>query len=117
MKIAGWSDVIFFLEILDLLKDMIESLLMRLKLWSFLILPIIGFICGQVLQLGLGIKNNPKFEALLVHIITVALMLIIFSDLVVNPEIMKDQKDRVLFISISYLFVLSMVLGLIANLF
>jgi len=93
---------------------MIEQILLRLKLWSFLFLPLVGFFTGHLLQLCLGTKFNPKYESIVVHLLTVSSMAILFADVSMNSEVIKDIRDRTLFLSISYLFVLFLNLGLIS---
>jgi len=95
---------------------MLDIILLRLKLWSFIVLPATGFLLGQILQILLGSKHNPKFESIIVHIITVAMMTILFADISINSEFIKDIKDRTLFLAISYLFILGTILGLISHL-
>lgn len=95
--------------------SMIEPILLRLQMWSFWVLPLTGFVIGHLLQFLLGTKHNSKYESLVVHIITVAMMTIIFIESTSGR--VREDKDRVLFVSISYLFVLGVVLGVISVLY
>ncbi len=97
---------------------MIETLLLQLKFWSFLILPTAGFIIGHILQFLLGTKYNSKYESLVVHIITMTLMIVIFTDIMTEEHVRtQDSKDKALILSISYLFILGVVLGIISVLY
>lgn len=89
---------------------MLELILLRLKFWSFAVLPAAGLVIGHILQFLLGTKHNPKYESLVVHVITTSLMMIIFAE----TSKFTDQKDQALFLSILYLFVLGVILGLIS---
>ena len=96
---------------------MLDVLLLRLKLWSFIILPVAGFFIGQILQFALGTRHNSKYESIVIHLITVSLMTILFATVSLGSEKVTDVKDQVLFLSISYLFVLGVILGIISMVF
>ena len=93
---------------------MLEIILLRLKFWSFAVLPSAGFVIGHILQFLLGTKHNAKYESLVVHIITMALMIIIFTDMTSETSQFSQMKDKATFLSILYLFVLGVILGLIS---
>lgn len=96
---------------------MIDVVLLSLRLWSFGVLPLAGFIIGQLLQFALGTRGNCKYESLVVHIITVALMILVFMDITANSEFVKDFNERAVYFSICYLFILGVALGIISKLF
>lgn len=96
---------------------MLETIILRLRLWSFIVLPVAGFVIGQILQIVLGTRHNPKFEAIFVHLVTVTLMIILFADVSTNNEKIVDVRDRNLFLSISYLFILGTIIGILSNIF
>lgn len=93
---------------------MLEQILLRLKFWSFLALPSSGFFIGHILQFLLGTKHNAKYESLVVHIITMALMLVVFSDMTSETSQFSQMKDKATFLSILYLFILGVILGIIS---
>jgi len=116
---------------------MLDVIIMRLKAWSLLVLPTIGFIIGQVLQLALCTKNNRPFEGLIIHLITVILIVIVSSDVISTtehavqiqteqtgdtqekhpPMVISGPRDKLLLLIISYLFILGVILGIISVLF
>lgn len=96
---------------------MLEVIFLRLRLWSFIILPVSGFFAGQLFQILLGTRHNPKFESLFIHIITAASMTILFADITVKSDIVVDIRDKILLLAISYLFVLGIVIGVISTIF
>lgn len=93
---------------------MLEQILFRLKFWSFVALPASGFFIGHILQFLLGTKYNAKYESLVVHVITMTLMMIIFTDLNSETSKFPEMKDKAAFLSILYLFVLGIILGIIS---
>ena len=96
----------------------VESIIVRMKSWSLIILPVFGFLIGQVLQLALGTKNNRQFESLIVHLITMILMVFISASVLSsNDKSFESGADRIFCIGVSYLFVLGVVLGIISVLF
>jgi hypothetical protein len=100
---------------------MIGSLLLKLQAWCFLVLPITGFFIGQVIQFGLGTKHNRPFEGLIIHLVTVILSIILASDLLSASEKedvqVRNPRDQLLFLMVSYLFILGVVLGIISVLY
>lgn len=92
---------------------MIEKILIQLRLWSFLILPLSGYLLGQCFKFFLRIREPSEFGALVVHIVTASLMFLIIADLFSDDTNIKNKHDRILFISITYLFILGVNLGLI----
>lgn len=92
---------------------MIDLLIIRLKSWSLVALPILGFLVGHLLQYGLGTKSNRQFEGLIIHLTTIILMSFIFASVFSNQEHLKDSNERIFCIAVSYLFVLGVVLGMI----
>lgn len=95
-----------------------EPLVVKLRSYSLIILPIAGFLLGQLLQLALGTKNNRQFESLMVHLITVILLVFISASVFSSEsESLKTAADRVFCIGVSYLFVLGVVLGIISVLY
>lgn len=91
----------------------IETILIQLRLWCFLVLPLSGYVLGQLLKFLLGIKEPSEFSALIVHIITTVSIFIIYSDLFSSQHELKNRSDKILFISVTYPFVLGINLGLI----
>ena len=89
---------------------------MQLSLWSFLVLPVSGYVTGQIFKFMLGIREPSEYGALVVHIVTTSLFIIIFSDMLSDTSHVKTKNERVLFLSITYLFVLGVNLGLIKGL-
>lgn len=94
---------------------MLEVVLMKLRLWSLLVLPATGFLFGQILQLILRTKDSCRTESLTVHAISMIFMIAMFNDILLNPEKMRDVKDKALFLCLAYLFVLGTVLGVITH--
>jgi hypothetical protein len=92
---------------------MIDLLIIRLKSWSLVALPILGFLVGHLLQYGLGTKANRQFEGLVIHLITVILSVFISASVFSNNEHLKDANERIFCIGVSYLFVLGVVLGIV----
>lgn len=95
---------------------MLDVVLLSLKLWSLAVLPLTGFIVGQLLQFGLGTHGNCKYESLVVHIVTVALIILVFMDITANSEFVKDFNERAFYFAVCYLFVLGVALGIISKL-
>lgn len=108
-----WKNQIRRLRASDYKIDMLDLLLTRLKLWSLLVLPILGYLIGQSLQYLLSTKTNSRYEALLVHGITMVFMIATFNDILYNPASMSDLQSKALLLTIAYLFVLGCVLGVI----
>lgn len=113
---------------------MLDVIIMRLKAWSLLVLPTCGYLFGLLLKLALGTNQNRPFEGLIIHLITVILIVIISSDVIstteYNSQVQHDPntektpsiaiagpRDKLLFMIISYLFILGVVLGIISPLF
>lgn len=92
---------------------MIDVLIIRLKSWSLVALPVLGFIVGHLLQWALGTKANRQFEAIIIHLITVILLVFISASVMSNNETLKDPNEKIFCIGVSYLFVLGTILGLI----
>lgn len=96
----------------------IESVIIRMKSYSLLVLPVGGFFVGQLLQLALGTRSNRQFESLMVHLITVILMVFISASILSSDnKAFQNGGDRIFCIGVSYLFVLGVVLGIISVLF
>jgi len=96
----------------------IESVVIRMKSYSLITLPVLGFIVGQFLQLALGTKHNRQFESLMVHLITVILLVFISASVFAsNNKAFENSADRIFCIGVSYLFVLGVVLGFISILY
>ena len=101
---------------------MIGVILLRLRAWSFIILPSVGFLIGQIMQIALGTKHNRPFEGLIIHLTTVILMIILAADLLSSAEnddknVVKNPRDQLLFLMVSYLFILGVNLGIISILY
>jgi hypothetical protein len=101
---------------------MIDRILLRLKLWSFVVLPCAGFVTGQILQFSLNTRSNNKYESLVVYLVTTTLMKILYEDFhAITDEKaehkVEDNRDRRLFLNVSNLFIMFTVLGLISTLF
>ena len=92
---------------------MIDLLIIRLKSWSLVALPILGFIIGHLLQWVLGTRANRQFEGIIIHLMTVILLVFISASIISNNENLKDSNEKIFCIGISYLFVLGTILGLI----
>lgn len=90
-----------------------EVVLNRLGTWSIAIFPVFGFLVGQVIQLALGTRHNRQFESIIIHLITV-IMLVFLSAYALTNENTKSATDKIIFIAVSYLFVLGTVLGIIS---
>lgn len=100
---------------------MIGALLLKLKAWSFIVLPVVGFLIGQIIQIALGTKHNRPFEGLVIHLNTVILIIILASDLLSTTEekenVVRNPRDQLLFLMVSYLFILGVNLGIISVLY
>lgn len=92
---------------------MIDVLIIRLKSWSLVALPILGFLVGQLLQYGLGTRANRQFEGLIIHLVTVILIAFISASVFSNQEHLKESNERIFCIAVSYLFVLGVILGIV----
>ncbi len=92
---------------------MIDVLIIRLKSWSLVALPILGFIVGHLLQWALGTKANRQFEGLIVHLVTVILLVFFCASILSNNESLKDSNEKIFCFGVSYLFVFGTILGLI----
>ena len=109
----GWRNKINHFRSGEFKLDMLDLLLTRLKLWSLLVLPILGYLIGQVLQYLLSTKTNSRYESLLVHGITMIVVVATFNDILYNPASMSDLQSKALLLSIAYLFVFGCILGVI----
>lgn len=94
---------------------MFETILLRYKLWSFLIFPSSGFSLGFILELLLRTSRNAKYQSIVVHVLTVAVMAIIFIDTSLNEKTVTDIKSKLLYVALNYLFLLGMIFGLLSN--
>lgn len=108
---------------------MIVSLLVKLKLKAFYILPISGFILGYLLQWLFSLRGRPKYESITVHLITSILWVFLFSDLYFNyirnensngnrltrSHKVDDFKDIGLYLILCYTFILACATGLITD--
>jgi hypothetical protein len=90
-----------------------EVVLNRIGTWSIAVFPVFGFLVGQVIQLALGTKSNRQLESIVVHLITV-IMLVFLSAYAIANENTKSPTDKVIFVGVSYLFVLGTVFGIIS---
>lgn len=101
---------------INLQADMLQLILVRLRMWSLLVLPLAGYIIGQILQYIFRTKVSSRYESLLVHGLTMVFMIATFNEILFStyPEqVVTEIKERALFVCLSYLFVLGTVLGVI----
>jgi hypothetical protein len=101
---------------INLQADMLQLILVRLRMWSLLVLPLAGYIIGQILQYIFHTKVSCRYESLLVHGLTMVFMIATFNEILfsTHPEqVVTEIKERALFVCLSYLFVLGTVLGVI----
>lgn len=93
---------------------MIGLIIERFRVWSAAILPVLGFLVGLFIQIALGTRHSRQFEGLVIHLITMIMMLFIAGYTFSNQEA-RDSTEKILYMGVSYLFVLGVVLGMISE--
>lgn len=93
-------------------KSMIESVLLKLRMWSLLVLPIAGFVTGRIFRWIFNAWFLALGGPILSHLITMVFMIFVLNDLVVEGRV-RDPKDTMIFIVLGYLSVLGVLAGLV----
>lgn len=110
--------------------SIVKKILIKLKLWSLLVLPLCGFAIGKIIYYYFSSQHLWKYNALVVHGITMIFMIITLNDLIFNPITNTTNitnitittsittnivEEKILFVCISYLFVLGVIFGIIIS--
>lgn len=107
---------------------MLIPILIKLRLKAFWVLSGSGFLLGYVLQWLFSLRGRPKYESLVVHLITSVLWIILFVEVYLNllneksqrelkfsKHRLDDHKDLLLYFVLCYLFIIGTVAGLVSE--
>jgi hypothetical protein len=96
----------------DFKKSLAEQILLQLRLWSLLILPIVGFLIGRICRWMFNTWFVSLGGPVLAHLVTMIFMIAVLNDLVLGGRV-RDPKDTMIFIVFGYLSVLGILAGLV----
>lgn len=91
-----------------------EIVLLRLRLWSLLALPITGYLWGRISKWLFRSIMDSLMGPLLSHLVTMGFMIAVLNDMLLEGRV-RDPKETMVFIVLGYLFVLGVLAGLVVS--